>query len=119
MADLDRAAYLERVAARLHLDPETEAEVLAELRTHLDDSRRNLMLEGLEADDAERRALRMLGDPDALAGSLRRAHRGSRRLLAAVGGGIYGAAQGAGRGFAAIFGAVLVAAFLGFAVAFV
>ena len=51
MADLDRTTYLDRVADRLHLDPETEAEVLDELHAHLDDSTRNLMLAGFAPDE--------------------------------------------------------------------
>jgi hypothetical protein len=66
-----------------------EREVVDELRAHLDDARESLEAEGLDPEQAEREAMARLGSPDALGDDLRRTHQTRRRLLAAVGGGVW------------------------------
>ena len=88
MADLrptDRELYLARVVAGLRLPPGLEREVTDELAAHIADSVDALRDAGLESGLAEREALARLGNPDDLAGGIRRAHQTRRRLLAAAG----------------------------------
>ncbi len=84
----DRDRFLSEVGARLDLPVPIASDVLEELAGHLDDAAAALRASGYEAGDADRRAIRQLGDPRHLAGALSSAHRRRRRLLAAVGGGV-------------------------------
>ena len=52
-----------------------------------------LMADGLSQEQAERNTLARLGAPDVLAGDLRRARQTSRRMIAAVGGGVWAATR--------------------------
>ena len=89
----DRPGYLARVAASLRL-PESDArDVIEELEGHIADSTAALMADGLSQEQAERNTLARLGAPDVLAGDLRRARQTSRRMLAAVGGGVWAATR--------------------------
>jgi len=107
-ADVDDAGdrYLVRVAARLRMPLAAEREVLDELRAHLDDARESLEAEGLDPAQAEREAMARLGSPDALGDDLRRTHQTRRRLLAAVGGGVWDGLKDAITGY--IVGIIVV-----------
>lgn len=89
---LDRGTFLAEVASRLDLPDDLARELLDELAGHLDDATAALGEAGYAADDAERRAIRELGEPGLLGRELSRARHGRRQLLAAVGGGIRAAA---------------------------
>jgi hypothetical protein len=106
-----REAFLDAVAANLRLDPDTELDVLDELGDHLHDSIDGLRGAGLSAEEAEHRAVGGLGDPLRLARSIRHAHQKRRRLLAAVGGGVLGAADGLARQVVPIFAVLSGATF--------
>lgn len=84
----DRDAFLAAVRSRLDLPDAMTREVLEELTGHLDDAGSDLRAAGLSSEDAERRAIGRLGDPEKLGADLARARRGRRRALAAVGGGV-------------------------------
>lgn len=102
MADIRptaRELYLARVAAALRLPRDLTAEVTEELATHIADATSDLQAEGLDPDRAEREALARLGNPDELAGGVRRAHQTRRRLLAAAGGGIFAGIRGLAIGY--------------------
>ena len=89
MPDLgERAAFLATVQSHLDLPGAIARGVLDELADHLEDGAAELRVEGLSAEDADRRAIGRLGDARALGTELARARRGRRQLLAAVGGGI-------------------------------
>jgi hypothetical protein len=109
-----RRAYLDAVEARLGLDPDTVADVLDELEAHLIDSTQFLESEGRTREDAVAEAVRRLGPPSELARAIRRQHQTRRRLFAAVGGGVLGAADGAVRGMVPAIGIWIVASLLGF-----
>lgn len=84
----DRDAFLAQVAARLDLPNALARDILDELSGHLDDAAAGLQDAGYDAHDAERRAIRELGDPRKLGAELSRARHTRRQLLAAVGGGV-------------------------------
>ena len=98
--------YLAQVAARLRMPLSAEREVVDELRAHLDDAREALEAEGLDPEMAEREAMARLGSPDALGDDLRRTHQTRRRLLAAVGGGVWDGLKDAFTGY--IVGIIVV-----------
>lgn len=83
----DIEAFLGAVADALPFADTERAEIVEELRAHLDDSTTALQGEGLTADIARRTALDRLGPPDRLARAMTEARRNPRRLLAAVGAG--------------------------------
>ena len=85
----ERDAWLARVATSLDLPEPMVAEVLEELAAHLDDAADAYRDAGLDPADADRRAIRGMGDPAVLGRDLGRARRRrSRLLLAVVGGGL-------------------------------
>ena len=88
---LSREAFLRQVADAVDLQPNGVGEVLEELDSHLSDAAAGWREAGLEPDDAERRAIRGLGDPDVLGRELGQARHQRRQLLAAVGGGLWSA----------------------------
>ena len=88
---LDRATFLRQVADAVDLQPADVGEVLEELNSHLSDAAAGWREAGYDFEDAERRALRGLGDPTRLGRELGRARHERRQLLAAVGGGIWSA----------------------------
>jgi hypothetical protein len=88
---LERASYLRQVADAVDLQPTEVGEVLEELNSHLSDAAAGWRESGLDPDDAERRALRGLGDPAQLGRELGKARHERRQLLAAAGGGIWSA----------------------------
>jgi hypothetical protein len=96
--------YLGRLRSSLHLPEGLIADVVQEMRDHIDDSREALMAEGLDPAAATREALARLGSATELAAHLQGAQRTARRMLAGAAGGVF-AAPGA-------FGAATVAAFV-------
>ncbi len=86
---LEREAFLRRVADAVDLQPHDVGEVLEELNSHLSDAAAAWREAGLEPGDAERRAIRGLGDPQTLGRELGRARHRARYLFAAAGGGIF------------------------------
>jgi putative ABC transport system permease protein len=68
----DWHAHVRTALAGLHVRPEREAEIVAELVQHLDDRYRTLLREGATADDARRMTLDELTDPDEIVAELRR-----------------------------------------------
>jgi hypothetical protein len=108
-----RRSFLAEVGTHLGLDPDAEADVLDELAAHLDDSMSFHEAEGLQRRAAEQEAVRRLGDPIKLARQIRKAHQTRRRLLAAIGGGVLGAADGAVRGMVPAIGVWIGASLLG------
>ncbi len=91
----DRRAYLARVAGDLRLPDDITREVLEELDGHLAESIASLLDAGLTADQAERESIARLGDPGELATGIRHARQTRRRLLVAVGYGVWDGAKGA------------------------
>ncbi len=87
-ADAGTGAWLGAVGRALDASPEVEAEVLAELATHLEDEAADAMAHGLDPATAERWAIERLGDAAALGRALRRARRRPRAALALAGGGV-------------------------------
>jgi hypothetical protein len=88
-AATDRDAWLARVATSLDLPDAMAVDVLEELAGHLDDAADVYRDAGLDPADADRRALRAMGDPAILGRDLGKARRRRNRLLlAVVGGGI-------------------------------
>jgi hypothetical protein len=85
---LDREAFLAAVHRGLDLPCDVAADVLEELAGHLDDAAAGYREAGYSKEDADRRAVRDMGDPRELGGSLGRARRRSRFLLAVVGGAV-------------------------------
>ncbi|MEO8468477.1 MAG: permease prefix domain 1-containing protein [Chloroflexota bacterium] len=83
----DIEAFLGDVADALPFADTERAEIVEELRAHLDDSTVALQAEGLNVDVARRTALDRLGPPDRLARAMTEARRSPRRLLAAAGAG--------------------------------
>ena len=83
------ARYLEQMRAGLDLPEGLADDAVQEIADHVEDTRRALAEEGLEADAAVREALARLGSPTELAGNLRRAHQSRRRLLAGAAGGVF------------------------------
>ena len=102
----DRDAYLDRVAARLHLPEDHASEVIEELRGHLAESVAGLLDEGLTPDQAERESIARLGNPGELADGIRTARQTRRRLLAAAGSGAVAAVGGVVWGY--LFAAALL-----------
>lgn len=94
-------SYLDEVAARLRLPDDLRDEVIEELATHLADATEEGVAKGLSLEASERRAVDRLGPSDALADRLRRTHQTTRRLFAAVGGGVWAAARDGVRGYIA------------------
>jgi hypothetical protein len=88
---LDRSDFLLRVGAAVDLQPNEVGEVIEELNSHLSDAAAGWRDAGYDHDDAERRAIRGLGDPAALGQELGKARRERRHLLAAVGGAVFNA----------------------------
>lgn len=86
----ERAAYLARLRSTLDLPPPMADDVIEEISGHLDDTMAALVETGVDPADAERRALARLGDPASLGKDLGDARRRRRRLLAMVGGGLWG-----------------------------
>ena len=84
----ERERFLSEVRARLDLPVPIARDVVEELAGHLDDAAAALRASGYEAGDADRRAIRQMGDPRQLAEAMGRAHRGRRQVLAAIGGGV-------------------------------
>ena len=84
----ERDLFLSEVRARLDLPAAIAGDVLEELAGHLDDAAAALRASGYEAGDADRRAIRQMGDPRQLAAAMVQAHRGRRQVLAAIGGGV-------------------------------
>ncbi len=84
----ERDRFLSEVRARLDLPVPIARDVVEELTGHLDDAAAALRASGYEAGDADRRAIRQMGDARQLADALGRAHRGRRQVLAAIGGGV-------------------------------
>lgn len=84
----DRDGFLRQVDEQLPFIAEQRADVLEELRGHLDESVAGLIDGGWDPVGAEEEALRRLGDPDALARDIGRAQQTNRRLLAAAGAGV-------------------------------
>ncbi len=84
----ERDAWLSRVATSLDLPEPMTAEVLEELAGHLDDAAGAYRDAGLDTVDADRRAIRSMGDPAVLGRDLGNARRRGRYLLAAVGGAV-------------------------------
>ncbi len=83
--------YLETVEGLLPFtDDRFRAEVMQELRDHLDDSIAGAMREGLAGPEAERRAVARLGAADQLARSITRVHQTPERVLQAVTGALWG-----------------------------
>jgi hypothetical protein len=85
-----RDAFLASVAAHLDLPPAAVPGVLDELADHLADATDELVGQGVDAADAERRAIGRFGDPRTLGGELSRARHTRRQVWAAVGGGVRG-----------------------------
>lgn len=83
----DIEAFLSDVASGLPFEEGERAEILEELRSHLDDSSASLQAGGLTLDQARRTALDRLGPPTRLASAMTQARRSPRRLLAAAGAG--------------------------------
>jgi hypothetical protein len=85
-----REAFLASVAAHLDLPGDVVPGVLDELADHLADATEELVGQGVAPEDAERRAIRRLGDPRALGGELSRVRHTRRQVWAAAGGGFRG-----------------------------
>lgn len=98
------ADYLERLDQGLRLPAGLRRDVLAEIAGHLSQSVATLEADGATHADAVREALRRLGPPEPLARDLRSAQQTTRRLIAGVGGGVFGATAGLGVGL--LFGAL-------------
>lgn len=94
-----RLAWLDRVGEHLRMPDDRRDEVLEEIAAHLDDAIDALIEEGLTIDQAEREAMARLGSPEELGENLRRTHQTTRRLLAAVGGGVWKGLEGAVSGY--------------------
>lgn len=87
----DREAFLRAVADAVDLQPGEVGEVLEELASHLSDAADGWRRAGYDPSDAERRAIRSLGDPVELGRELGRARHRRRQLLAAAGGAVFSA----------------------------
>ena len=117
----DPEAFLREVADGLPFGERERAEIVEELRAHLDDTIAGLKDEGLASDLAQRTALGRLGPPARLARDLTQARRSTRRLLAAAGAGswavvtsgVYGAVVGLILATLAWFAAALLVRFVG------
>jgi hypothetical protein len=107
-----RLRYLERVGDHLQMPAAHRDDVLEEIAAHLEDTIGALMAEGLTIEQAEREAMARLGSPDELGNELRRTHRTTKRLLAAVGGGVWRGLEGAITGYVMAL-AILIPVFLG------
>lgn len=103
-----RDRYLDDVAGRLRLPDDLRDEVIEELATHLADATDDGVAHGVSFDAAERDAIERMGPADALADRLRRTHQTTRRLFAAVGGGVWAAARDGLRGYIAALVLLLV-----------
>lgn len=102
--------YLARVDASLGLPQLMRAEIHAELADHLSDSIAAIQAEGRDLGLATGEALARLGQPNELAGQLRKAHQTTRRLLAGAAGGVWSAGVGAVQGYIVAVTALLLAA---------
>lgn len=96
LADGDR--FLRAVYDDLPFDRAVSAEVMEELAAHIRDSTDALMESGLAPEEAQRRAVDAMGDPQRLAADIARAHQTTQRLLAAAGAGAWTAAKAGFRG---------------------
>ena len=78
-------AYLKEVRRRLHVDPSVEEEILAELRSHLEEATIAYQAMGLSRERAEARAIRQFGEAWEVAEPLQGVHGSSfhQALLAA------------------------------------
>jgi hypothetical protein len=101
-----RDRYLDEVAARLRLPDHLQDEVIEEIAAHLADSIEDDIGRGMPMDEAERQAIERLGPARPLADRIRRTHQSTRRLFAAVGGGMWAAGRDGIRGY--ILGIVAV-----------
>jgi hypothetical protein len=86
--------YLRLVDRRLPFDDDERAEILDELRGHLEDTAAGFRERGLAPDEADRAAVERLGSAEKLADELMRARRDTSRLLAAAGAGAWGLLRG-------------------------
>jgi len=111
MSERDR--YLAELAQRLRLPDALRDEVLEEIAGHLDDATQTYADDGLSRVEAERRAIGLLGPVETLATRFRRTHQTTRRLFAAVGGGMWDAGKDALRGLLAGYLLSLLALMLG------
>lgn len=75
--------YLERVGARIRW-PRARTYLLKELSNHLEDQRAALEAEGIPPQEAERRAVADMGDPEPVGDELNALHRPTRSLAPAV-----------------------------------
>ena len=91
--------FLDRVGERLRMPDEATGAILDELDSHIADAISAGIERGLTPDEAEGDALARLGSPVDLGEELRRTHQTRRRLLAALGPGVWQATQGAVRGY--------------------
>ena len=76
--------FLSAATAGLKRDRELQLDVQAELRSHIEERRREAEANGLAADAAEAEAVRAMGPAADLAGDLARANRRRMRLRALV-----------------------------------
>ncbi len=95
----DRDVFLERLSARLRMPDAETADVRSELAAHIEDATDDGIARGLSRPQAERAALDRLGSPEAIADEVRRAHQTTRRLFAAVGGGLWQGGRDGVRGY--------------------
>jgi hypothetical protein len=72
MSEIER--YLSQVQARLWLDKAGEAEIVDELRSHLEETALEWQISGLSRQESEARAVYGLGDANELAQMMREAH---------------------------------------------
>jgi hypothetical protein len=70
---------VDQVSALLRLPRRRRQIISRELRTHLEESRRDLQLSGMPADQAAREGIARLGDPHEIAGAFGEVYRPSRR----------------------------------------
>lgn len=80
------AAYFKRLQAQLHLAPNLSAEIVRELQDHLEDQAEELLRTGVPERQAWRMGLSRLGSAEAIAQSLRDAHRSPTWFEALFGG---------------------------------
>lgn len=88
MADESRDRYLAELDELLPVPSARRAEIIEELRTHLDDAVADAIERGLPTDRAEADAEARLGAPAQLARELVRPEQSTWRLLAAAGAGV-------------------------------
>ena len=79
----EMADYLDRVGARIRW-PRARTYLLKELSGHLEDQRAALEAAGVPPEEAERRAVADMGDPEPVGDELNALHRPARSLAPAV-----------------------------------